>query len=180
MATVVGSWLLWVHGSKLSLLWMTAFGGSVITIWLAKLLFAASPVSIGTFHIHSPSGHAGVSATLYGMIALLFLVWARGFVRWVTVGSMAAAVAAVTVSRVALHAHSVIDALVGLALGLLWLLPMSIFLKNQQRQLRYFAPLAVALALVALSMHGLSFPTHRLNIVPEYRTAAASVTAVHF
>jgi membrane-associated phospholipid phosphatase len=173
MAVVVGVWLSWAQGPRLGLIWAAIFTASVGSIWGLKILLAANPISLGKLTFHSPSGHAGVSATLYGMTAVIFAVSARRAPRIIGIISMVSMIVAVTVSRVVLSAHSSADAWAGAFLGLLWLIPIVFSLKEFRGGLNSYRSLAIGIALIATITHGLTLPIYRLDVVPIYRIDAA-------
>src|ERR1700744_6387972 len=93
MAAAICFWLLWDQKKEICFLWVAIFAGSVCSILLLKALFFARPYAIGRFMLHSPSGHACLSATLYGGAAIFFFYGFRAKTRFVFVGAMAAIVA---------------------------------------------------------------------------------------
>ena len=90
-------------------------GTSIIAL---KILFMACGSYWGA-SIFTPSGHAGMAFSVYGMLAVIFSyrvpMWQRPWL----VGMVAILVCAVAVSRVALSAHSVYEVAIGLLLGAL-------------------------------------------------------------
>ena len=168
LAVLVGLWLSRVQGPRLGLVWAAVFTASVGSIWGLKVFLAANPISLGTLTFHSPSGHACLSATLYGMAALLFASSARKAPRIIGIASMTAMIAAVTVSRVVLLAHSSADALAGAMLGLAWLIPIVFSLKERKGGLSSYRSLAIGIAFIATVTHGLTLPIYSLGIVPLY------------
>ena len=67
-----------------------------------------------------PSGHAAAAAALYGCLAALVVVYARGRWRWWVLAVPVVLAPAIGVSRVYVAAHHPTDVLAGLALGGLW------------------------------------------------------------
>lgn len=67
-----------------------------------------------------PSGHATAAAALYGAIAALVLVHARGRGRWAVLALPVLVAPAVGISRVYVAAHFPTDVLAGLTLGGTW------------------------------------------------------------
>ncbi|SDN76135.1 phosphatase PAP2 family protein [Geodermatophilus sp. DSM 45219] len=66
-----------------------------------------------------PSGHAAAAAALYGALAALVVVYARGRGRWLVLAVPLLLAPAIGVSRVYVAAHYPTDVLAGLALGAL-------------------------------------------------------------
>lgn len=166
MAAIIAIWLLLARPRPLSMWWCFCFCGSAISVWLAKLIFATAPVVIGSFSLRSPSGHACTSATLYGMIAIIFNVSSTNLLRPVTIALMAAVVGGVTLSRVVLQMHSLSDALAGALIGLLWLTPMALTMKPYRAGKYAHGLLAIFLLLTAAITHGASLPIYRTNLIP--------------
>jgi membrane-associated phospholipid phosphatase len=65
----------------------------------------------------APSGHACVSAVVYGSIGMLFALRGRGVARWAGVLLAFGVVVGVAVTRVTLGFHSPADVVTGLMLG---------------------------------------------------------------
>jgi membrane-associated phospholipid phosphatase len=102
---------------RLMLAWLVAVGLTAVLVAGLKIVLAACAWRFAIPGLHNPSGHAAMSAAVYGGLALLVggrQPWLR-----LAVELAAAAVAvAIALSRVVLHAHSPLDAASGLAIGL--------------------------------------------------------------
>ena len=75
-----------------------------------------------------PSGHSAAAAVLYGGLAALVLVYARGRWRWLVLAVPLLLAPAIGVSRVYVAAHHPTDVLAGLALGAVWVWACARFL----------------------------------------------------
>jgi membrane-associated phospholipid phosphatase len=102
---------------RLALFWILAIGGCAVTIGTLKLIFGACgpPIAIG--HIVSPSGHTAMSTAVFGSLALLVgeplpVRQRRGIMIATAIG-----IAAIAVSRVALHEHDPAEVVIGLVVG---------------------------------------------------------------
>ena len=123
VVAVVARWR-W-GGWDLGLLLLTVLGGASVVTGTVKLLTArARPdeAVVATLSSAFPSGHAVRAAAVYGLIAWLVLLVVRR--RWLRVAVPVLTVALVGVNayaRMALIAHWPSDVLVGVLLGIAWL-----------------------------------------------------------
>jgi membrane-associated phospholipid phosphatase len=67
--------------------------------------------------LHSPSGHTSLSTLVYGSLVLLIATAVDGRWRHAAIGGGSALVLGIAFSRVALHTHTVLETLLGLAIG---------------------------------------------------------------
>jgi len=112
----------------------------------------------------SPSGHAAISLTVYGMAAMVLASWTAGWWRMSLAVAAAALVAAIAVSRVLLGVHTVTEVVVGLLVGAaaLWVFAASYLWPAKPRPGRanlFFLGLALVVPLAAL--HGERLPAER-------------------
>lgn len=101
---------------RLALAWCLAVGATAAAIAGLKIALDACAWRFTVPGLHNPSGHAAMSAMVYGGLALLV----GGRRRWLRLAlglGATAAVAAIAASRIVLHAHSPLEAGVGLAIG---------------------------------------------------------------
>ena len=89
-----------------------------VAIGIAKLALESCGEPLLHTQITSPSGHAAVSATVYGSLAMLFADSSAAGRRWVPIAGAGLLLAAIAVSRIILDAHSLSEVAVGLAIGL--------------------------------------------------------------
>ena len=112
----------------------------------------------------SPSGHAAISLTVYGMAAMVLTSWTSGVWRVSLAMAAAVLVAAIAVSRVLLGVHTVTEVVVGLLVGAaaLWVFAASHRWPAEWRPGRaklLFLGLALFVPLAAL--HGERLPAER-------------------
>jgi membrane-associated phospholipid phosphatase len=84
---------------------------------LAKLGFLICGAGDPGGDLQSPSGHVSFATTFYGCCAALAGCRAAASRRVLVYMAVSALVAGIAVSRIALHAHSVIEVMIGLAIG---------------------------------------------------------------
>ena len=94
----------------------------ITTVVIAKLFFISCGCIILNGIVHSPSGHAALSFVFY--ISLSIIIWrSNGYFAGITSLIIALfIVMSVSVTRVTLHYHSVLEALIGICIGCLWLI----------------------------------------------------------
>ncbi|WP_102108465.1 bifunctional DedA family/phosphatase PAP2 family protein [Oceaniglobus roseus] len=153
--------------------------GNAATVTLLKLAFGRSRPELMFFSEHShsfPSGHAAISAALYG--TLFALAWRERLI-----GATAAIVGAVTVAatigatRLYLNEHYLTDVLNGWLVGAIWLV-IGVAVAEMLRARRGAPPKArprLALAVFAVALAGAlglaatDVPTEAPSIPPETR-----------
>lgn len=89
-----------------------------IAIGLTKLALESCGTPLLHTEITNPSGHAAVSTTVYGSLAMLFAGNIAAERRWIPIATAALLLIAIALSRVILDAHSMIEVALGLAIGL--------------------------------------------------------------
>jgi membrane-associated phospholipid phosphatase len=151
LAAVVLLWLIGVRAKSSALWWIAALmlcGGGTA---LLKIYFFACPP---TPDLHSPSGHASLSTLVYGALGLIIARETQGWRTIMVLGAALTAMLAIAASRIALNAHSLVEVLLGLAIGLMALgLFASGYLRHRPLQARLPALLLVV-ALAATTLHG--------------------------
>ncbi len=137
------------------LLAVVVCGSSMV---LLKIGFSDCADSAGPAHrAFSPSGHAAMSALVYGGVALLACIGRARVLRALALGLALLAVAAIGVSRVIVHAHTVPEVVVGLGIGVGALALLQRSAKGAELRLDVPALLGTA-ALVVVVMHGTQWP----------------------
>lgn len=122
LSLVMAATLWFFHSRRLALLLLRSVALACVAIVALKVVF----LSCGTrwqSGLVSPSGHACLSAVVYGTLGTVIAA-GRPLVARIGIGAVAAAfIGAIAVSRVALGIHTGAEVLVGLAvggLGALW------------------------------------------------------------
>jgi len=116
---LVGVVTLWFfHSRRLAwlLLRSVLVAGLLITVLKIVFLSCGAHWAAG---LSSPSGHACLSAVVYGTLANLVASGRAAFVRWAIYLVTGAFVAAICVSRVTLGVHTWLEVAVGLSVGLI-------------------------------------------------------------
>ena len=130
--------------------WAVTVCGVLGTMGLLKMVFIACAGPLAGLGIHSPSGHTAASAVTYGGLALLF---GRSRLPPLVLAVLPLAIALfIGTTRVVLHAHVPVEALVGGLVGLAGaavLLPLA----GPQPPLRHW-PVAASAIGIMLALHG--------------------------
>jgi len=118
----------------------------LIATFAMKFSFAACGVGEG---VRSPSGHVAFAATFYGCLAMLLAARRSALARGFVAAAVAGFVVLVAVSRVALHAHSRLETIVGAAVGLA---ALAVFAVNRPKHAPSDAPLSAGSTLAPLAL----------------------------
>jgi len=103
---------------RLALAWAVAILGCAGAIGGLKVILDACGPSIATAGLASPSGHTAMSAAVYGGFAGVVGINLAPPARAALITGAVALIVAMPLSRVLLHAHTPIEVMVGLAIGL--------------------------------------------------------------
>jgi membrane-associated phospholipid phosphatase len=151
VAGVIALWLVGMRLFRVALWWGVAIalctGGTAVF----KIYFYACPPLA---ELHSPSGHTALSTLVYGAVALIVAVEGTRRHRLLTYVAGATLIFGVAVSRVLLHAHSPLEAGLGLVIGLGALAVFAggyLARRSPEVSLR---PLVVSIALLVVILHG--------------------------
>jgi membrane-associated phospholipid phosphatase len=122
MALVVAVWIWRTVDSVTAFVFALCFGGGLGIATVLKLFTRDhfyDPASSGAFDLSSgaPSGHAALAGLLYGSALAAFMIVGRGGARVLGALFCVAAIAAVAITRVTLHTHTIADVLAGLGLA---------------------------------------------------------------
>ena len=104
--------------------------------------------------LRNPSGHMAMSVVVYGVLALLLGAAAGRSLRMPILAAAAALNILVGISRLALHTHSLVEILIGLAVGLAALAGFHLLFARRQPGAAPAGWLALASLLVLVLMHG--------------------------
>jgi undecaprenyl-diphosphatase len=149
VAMVVFAWCWRYRGRIMALVFAMGFGAVVIATALLKMLSFEAFLNPGVtdpwrLSDGAPSGHAALATVVYGSASLLFATGGQGLTSVCGALLSLAALAAVLVTRVTLHAHTIADVVAGLALSGLFVL-----LFDQVRRRRAHGPGGGAVYLLA-------------------------------
>lgn len=154
-------------------LWMAFLVTTLIT-GAAKLFFMGC-IQDNTYGIHSPSGHASLSLTVYGMLAILLGQTLHGVGRAFVNILAILLITGISTSRFIFGSHSIAEVLVGLVIGMIGLgIGMKYFFSWKSELLRFNVPLLfVALVCIAYIMQGTHIPSETwikklAPLVPNY------------
>jgi membrane-associated phospholipid phosphatase len=143
---------------RLALAWALAILGCAGVIGGLKLILDACGSSIATSGLGSPSGHTAMSAAVYGGFAAVVGVNLAPPARAALVVGAVALIVAIPLSRVVLHAHTSIEVVVGLAVGLpaaAIIILATLAIRREQLPIPWLAAAAFGLVLL---FHGKRWP----------------------
>jgi membrane-associated phospholipid phosphatase len=135
-----------------------ALAACIIAIGLAKIALRSCGQPLLHTDMTSPSGHAALSTTVYGAIALLFGARWPSARRWILLAGAAALVGAIALSRIVLGNHSPVEVAIGLAIGSAALLLFGRLLGAAPALAIHVRWLALLAILVIAGMHGGRWP----------------------
>jgi membrane-associated phospholipid phosphatase len=151
------------------------FGRSMLLATLGiialKLFFLCAGERLGS-SIVSPSGHACMSSSFYGLCACLFWARQRNLLGMLGILAATALIVAIAISRVLIKAHTAPEVLLGSGLGLLSVALFAFaYLRQPPAPLRHTGVMLLLLPVCLLS-YGLSFPGEELlrSTVPWLRS----------
>ena len=136
--------------------------GAGLTLLFLKLAFQACLNPLGHGLIHSPSGHAALSATIYGSLALLLSHGSKH--RKLALTAVAVFVLAIAVSRLAVGAHNLAEMVTGLAIGGGFTLVFERKTRQEAPIKLYRRPLLIIAALTMLATYGIHIPAEEIII----------------
>lgn len=146
------AYLLYVRSTRTAGIWVaTLVLCAGLTIFAKLALYTCGTVA----DLRSPSGHTSVSVTFYGCCALMMGADKERWNRLLLVLGGTLIAAAIAMSRVLLHAHSIGEVVAGFIIGafcVAWF-ALGQFAQPSSPRLRW-EPALVMLALVAVAMHG--------------------------
>lgn len=152
MATTL--YLLWSRWLRAALLFGVHIGMCAVVVALAKLAFSSCIAASLVPDLHSPSGHTAMSAATYGALAALFA--SRGGRGRAGLAHSCAhiVVVAIALSRVALSAHTPIEAMAGLMAGTLFAVLFAFLLGPPPSSVPRFRWLLALVAATLVVVHG--------------------------
>jgi undecaprenyl-diphosphatase len=163
VAAAACAWLCWRGRWRAAAFWLVVVLGCVASTVALKLAFYTGDVTVTGVALRNPSGHAALSAAVYGSLAWIVASQAADWRRPTLLLLGILTVAAIAVSRRYLHVHSTSDVAAGLLIGTFWA-ALFIGLGRWQGppEGRNPVPLLLLLAAVALAAHGSHLPVARM------------------
>ncbi len=158
LALFCTAYLLLARRHRAALALALTSGGAALVILLLKLALQSCLPERGGAPLTSPSGHAALSAAVYGGLALLL---SQGSARRPLLALTALLVAGIAVSRLALEAHTPPEILLGLAVGGGFSLLMARLIRGEPAFRPQRRPLLALTALTLLAPYGLRSPAEQ-------------------
>jgi len=146
---------------RLALAWALAILGCAGVIGGLKLILDACGASVAAAGLASPSGHTAMSAAVYGGFAAVVGVNLAPPARAALIIGAVALIAAMPLSRVVLHAHTPIEVVVGLAVGLpaaAVIILATLAIRREELPIPWLAAAAIGLMLL---FHGVRWPAEQ-------------------
>jgi membrane-associated phospholipid phosphatase len=114
LVAVVTVWLMATRQSRALLWWLVAVALCMGSTAVLKVYFFVCPPLAD---LHSPSGHTSLSTLVYGTLTIAIASIVSGWKRGAVIGAGAAFIAMIGISRILIHAHSVLEVVVGSVIG---------------------------------------------------------------
>ena len=146
---------------RLALAWAVAILGCAGVVGGLKLILDACGTSIATAGLASPSGHTAMSAAVYGGFAAVVGINLAPPARAALVIGALVLIVAMPLSRVVLHAHTPIEVMVGLAVGLpaaAMIILATLAIPREQLPVAWLVAIAIGLVLL---LHGERWPAEQ-------------------
>jgi len=115
IAFVLFLWLMHLPKKRAALWWLVALALCVAVTAFLKIDLYPCPQSA---QLRNPSGHVSLSVLVYGAIATLIAAQFGHRQRLAAIGGIAALVIAIALSRILLDAHTALEVVFGLGIGL--------------------------------------------------------------
>lgn len=158
-----------------------SFLGAAISIGLIKLLFIGCDGYWRNYNINSPSGHAALSVAVLGTYGLLIASQLRkGWWRLVPVMLFVALAVIISITRVKLGVHSIMEVVIGILVGGGVLSVVRAFLSRGDNLPKFnAAAFSLSVILVAFILHGFRLPAEILiRFIASYIKSYVSLCAV--
>jgi membrane-associated phospholipid phosphatase len=114
LVAVVAFWLIAIRQPRALLWWLIAVALCMAGTAAFKIYFFVCPPLTD---LHSPSGHTSLSTLVYGTLTLAVAAVVTGWKRVAVVASGTIFIAAIGISRILIHVHSVPEVLLGSLIG---------------------------------------------------------------
>jgi membrane-associated phospholipid phosphatase len=145
---------------RLAIGWAVAILGCAGVIGGLKLVLNTCGNPIAGASLVSPSGHAAMSAVVYGGFAAVIGANLTGPARAALIVSAATLIIAMPLSRIVLNVHTSIEVAVGLVVGLaaVAIIVVTVTIRRERLPVLWLAAAAI---LVAMLFHGDRWPAER-------------------
>ena len=161
LAAVTAAFLAALRLPRLLLAWLVSIGLCAAVIGGLKLVLSACGHRFAIAGFVSPSGHAAMSAAVFGGLAVLIGHGRSPSWRRTLFAATAALVVVIAATRVLLDMHSLAEAAVGLAIGLLAVAPLGREVAAHRRGALPVRWLAAGVLVLAVAAHGSRWHTER-------------------
>ena len=168
-AAAIGLWLAITRAWRIGLIWCLLFGFGLLAVLATKIAFIGWGIGIRALDFTGISGHAMRASAVLPVLCYLGLRAAPARLRQAGLMTGFAAGALISLSRIAIHAHSVSEAVTGFMLGTL--ISLAFIYVCQSRPALQIPKWLLALSLLALlpTSHAAPAPTSRwINGVALY------------
>lgn len=160
-AAALTVWLLAARAWRTAFIWVALFGTGALVVAASKVMFLGWGLGVRELDFTGVSGHTMLAATVYPVIAWLLLrrlawPWRVLGMAFATAGSVA-----VGVSRVALSAHSVSEAVAGCVVGFIVCAAFAWLTRHDDAPNLKTLPMAASLFVLVMWLHGERVPTQR-------------------
>ena len=168
-AAAIGLWLAVTRAWRMALIWCLFFGAGMLVVLVTKIAFVGWGIGIRALDFTGISGHAMRASAVLPVLCYLGLRAAPAVLQQAGLLIGFAAGALISLSRIAVHAHSVSEAVAGFILGTL--ISLAFIHICQSRPALHIPQWLLALSLLALlpTSHAAPAPTSRwINGVALY------------
>jgi membrane-associated phospholipid phosphatase len=151
LVAVVTVWLIAIRQPRAAIWWLAAVALCMGSTAVLKIYFYVCPPLTD---LRNPSGHTSLSLLVYGALTLAVATSVTGWKRVAVIASGAAFIAAIGISRVVIHFHSILEVALGSVVGICALaLFARPFWPSHPRESRLQAMLVASVALMVM-LHG--------------------------
>jgi membrane-associated phospholipid phosphatase len=170
LVAVLTIWLITIRQPRVLLWWLVAVAFCMGSTAALKIYFFVCPPLID---LHSPSGHTSLSTLVYGALTVTVATVVTGWKRVAVAASGAVFIAAIGISRIVVHAHSIPEVVVGSVIGICALaLFTSQFWPRRPAEPRLRGMLVVCVALMVMLNGQDLYAEDMLHAIGRYLNSA--------